>query len=447
MAHSDFILEKPQVQNLIGFVLNDCTSDSGTFLDVNTVISSCAGLVLESSENCLTFFHHTTEAYFRQTRDKWFPDAAEEQAEICCKYLCMDAFAAGPCLSDDEWEERLAQHPFYIHAALAWGLHARKALEKHKDETDTAARDRVYRAIMNFLRSDVKVQAAVQALKVDDTESHSSGWSQVYPKQWTNIHLAAYFGLTEVLDTILDTILPEDDAIWDTSIDGIYSPIIVAAERGHHSTLSFMLGKLIDRTGRPRTGLYGMVSQLALAGAAQNGHEANVRLLLTYDADPNGASGSITPLYYAVKHGHTDVVETLLEYGADPNLKTDVEGPLGLAFKNGHDGIVTLLMKHGASFDKTNPDLADSTIQQIGISPEIIPFMLKEGVGVNYRNEDGFTALHLCAINGDIEAVRILLDNGADASIMDNDGATSLEYAMDAGNEGVVDLILERISQ
>ncbi|KAF4827196.1 Ankyrin-3 [Colletotrichum tropicale] len=439
MAHSDYILEKPQAQNLIGFILNDCASDSGTFLDVNAVISSCAGLVLESSENCLTFFHHTTEEYFRQKRDTWFPDAAEEQTEICCKYLSMDAFAGGPCLSDDEWEERLLQHPFYIHAALAWGLYARKALDKHKDATD---KDRVRGAILEFLRRDVKVQAAVQALKVDDTESHSSGWSQVYPKQWTKIHLAAYFGLTEILDTML----PEDGVLWDTSIDGVYSPIIVAAERGHHSTLSFMLGKLIDRSGRLLTGLYGMVGHLALAGAAQNGHEPNVRLLLTYGADPNGISGSITPLSYAVEDGHTNVVETLLEYGADPNLKTEVEGPLDLAVKNGREDIVTLLIKHGASLDKKGSAPSGSTTPQ-HVNPEIVPFMLKDGVGVNYRNDDGFTALHISAISGHIDTVRILLNHGADATIMDNSGATPLDYAIDGGHEEVVNLILENGSE
>ncbi|KAF5506958.1 Ankyrin-3 [Colletotrichum aenigma] len=442
MAHSDYILEKPQAQNLIGFILNDCASDSGTFLDVNAVISSCAGLVLESSENCLTFFHHTTDEYFRQTRDTWFPGAAEEQTEICCKYLSMDAFAAGPCLSDDEWEERLLQHPFYIHAALAWGLYARKALDKHKDATDTEAKDRVRGAILGFLRRDVNVQAAVQALKVDDTESHSSGWSQVYPKQWTNIHLAAYFGLTEILDTML----PEDGVLWDTSIDGVYSPIIVAAERGHHSTLSFMLGKLIDRSGRLLTGLYGMVGHLALEGAAQNGHEPNVRLLLTYGADPNGIAGSITPLSYAVKDGHTNVVETLLEYGADPNLKTEVEGPLDLAVKNGREDIVTLLIKHGASLDKKGSAPSGSTTPQ-HINPEIVPFMLKDGVGVNYRNDDGFTALHISSISGHIDTVRILLNHGADATIMDNSGATPLDYAIDGGHEEVVNLILENGSE
>lgn len=264
----------------------------------------------------------------------------------------------------------------------------------------------------------------------------------MYPKQWTNIHLAAYFGLTEILDTML----PEDGVLWDTSIDGVYSPIIVAAERGHHSTLSFMLGKLIDRSGRLLTGLYGIVGHLALEGAAQNGHEPNVRLLLTYGADPNGIAGSITPLSYAVKDGHTNVVETLLEYGADPNLKTEVEGPLDLAVKNGREDIVTLLIKHGASLNKKGSAPSGSTTPQ-HINPEIVPFMLKDGVGVNYRNDDGFTALHISSISGHIDTVRILLNHGADATIMDNSGATPLDYAIDGGHEEVVNLILENGSE
>ncbi|EQB44770.1 hypothetical protein CGLO_16443 [Colletotrichum gloeosporioides Cg-14] len=442
MAHSDYVLEKPQIQDLTAFILHDGTSDKEASMDANSVLSHCAGLVMETSGGSLVFFHPTTEAYLLQTRDKWCPNAEEDQTKVCCKYLSMDAFAAGPCLSDDEWEERFVQHPFYIHAALAWGLYARKALDKHKGARDTAAIDSVREAIMNFLGRDMMVQAAVQALKVDDTGLHSPGWSQLYPKQWTNIHLAAYFGLTEIVETML----PENGVVWDNTIDGVYSPIIVAAERGHHSTLSFMLGKLTDRSGRSLTGLYGMVSHLALAGAAQNGHEPNVRLLLTYGADPNGTVGSITPLCYAVEDGHFNVVETLLEYGADPNLKTEVEAPLDLAIKNDQQDLVTLLIKHGASLDKTGSAPSGLTTPQ-HINPEIVPFMLKDGVGVNYRNDDGFTALHISAISGHIDTVRILLNHGADASIMDNAGATPLDYAIDGGHEEVVNLILENGSE
>jgi ankyrin repeat domain-containing protein 50 len=79
--------------------------------------------------------------------------------------------------------------------------------------------------------------------------------------------------------------------------------------------------------------------------AAENGHEAVVKLLLeTMDVDSKDTDGQ-TPLSWAAERGHEAVVKLLLETG-----KMDVDSkakygqtPLSWAAQNGHEAVVKLL--------------------------------------------------------------------------------------------------------
>ena len=79
--------------------------------------------------------------------------------------------------------------------------------------------------------------------------------------------------------------------------------------------------------------------------AAQNGHEAVVKLLLANAAeidlaDKNGA----TPIFHAAMQGHGSVVAALLAKGAKVGLATnDGDTPLSMAQDQGHDSVVSLL--------------------------------------------------------------------------------------------------------
>ena len=74
--------------------------------------------------------------------------------------------------------------------------------------------------------------------------------------------------------------------------------------------------------------------------------------------------------------------------------------------------------------------------------------LLEEKSDVNSRDEDGWTALHFAAQGGRVEAVRLLLCNGAEIDAQSSKtGNTALMYAARDGNSGseeVVKLLLER---
>lgn len=63
---------------------------------------------------------------------------------------------------------------------------------------------------------------------------------------------------------------------------------------------------------------------------------------------------------------------------------------------------------------------------------------------VNQTNEAGLAPLHVAALLGREEGLKILLDRGAKLEITDNKGRTALHYAAKFGNSGIVALLLQR---
>ncbi|CAE6432524.1 unnamed protein product [Rhizoctonia solani] len=64
---------------------------------------------------------------------------------------------------------------------------------------------------------------------------------------------------------------------------------------------------------------------------------------------------------------------------------------------------------------------------------------------VNSRDEFEYTPLHLATDRGHLEVVRLLLDKGANPSLKDQDGDTSLEIATAAKHQAIVELLQEHL--
>ncbi len=162
-----------------------------------------------------------------------------------------------------------------------------------------------------------------------------------------------------------------------------------------------------------------------------------------------------------------EVIELLIAAGSDPNAvcRTYRGGPaqntVGLLTSSGHpreagltlamvsalarggarlDGVYALLARlFEAGWSSQSPgaladldpasDLAGRTLVEAAMLGEVqlALNLLAADVDINARREDGATALHQAAFNGDAELVERLLSRGADASLRDNvfDGAAA----------------------
>jgi ankyrin repeat protein len=74
----------------------------------------------------------------------------------------------------------------------------------------------------------------------------------------------------------------------------------------------------------------------------------------------------------------------------------------------------------------------------------IVSLLLENGANVNVKDEDGCTPLHFASMEGQDAVVSLLLENGADVNAKNDYGNTPLHKAGYNGHEAVVSLLLEK---
>ncbi|XP_047336713.1 protein VAPYRIN-LIKE-like [Impatiens glandulifera] len=186
-----------------------------------------------------------------------------------------------------------------------------------------------------------------------------------------------------------------------------------------------------------------------------------IELLLSRfpDTDLNSVdSKGRTPLHAAAIHGRVDIIKTLISHGADTDAM-DGKGwtPLHCTAAEGHTEAAKILInnswisKHAITSDgKTAFALAIESghitlyntlhlgdeLQRAARLEDIhsMKSCLVEGVDVNGRDQNGWTALHRAAFKGRMESVKLLIEHGAEVNAVDDGGRTALELAMETGH-------------
>ena len=93
--------------------------------DQEEILSSTAGLVtVDGDKNAVRLVHLTLQEYFNQevNRDRWFPHAEVDMANVCLSYLNFDDFSnLGE--GEDEFDSYQEEYPFLAYASQYWGVH------------------------------------------------------------------------------------------------------------------------------------------------------------------------------------------------------------------------------------------------------------------------------------------------------------------------------------
>ncbi|MBU1341834.1 MAG: ankyrin repeat domain-containing protein [Proteobacteria bacterium] len=140
-----------------------------------------------------------------------------------------------------------------------------------------------------------------------------------------------------------------------------------------------------------------------LIRALEDGNLKMAELLLKHGADPltKGDEGR-TPFLMAVYKGYLDLAKKFHEKGADPN---DI--PWGMPF-----GTLQL------AYEESKGDRR-----------EIIPYLIGIGADVNWQDKNGETPLHLAAKKGDAWFFELLIKNGANPRLKNEDGESAFDLA------------------
>ncbi|KAL7057529.1 hypothetical protein AAHC03_016886 [Spirometra sp. Aus1] len=299
-----------------------------------------------------------------------------------------------------------------------------------------------------------RAAVARQLLQVKSDNVNAEGRNGLTP-----LHMAVHYNHVQLVELLLDHGA-------DASCARGFSPLHLAAKRGRAAVARQLLQVKSDNVNAEgRNGL------TPLHMAVHYNHVQLVELLLDHGADASCAAGNgYTALHIAAKKNHQDIASLLLADDHDNHRSTNAESrsgftPLHLASQEGNVDMVGLLLLNGAEpnhqakngltplhlaaqEDRVNvaqqlvSSGADiSAVSHAGYTPlhtachfgrlNMVRYLLSlaDRVDVNRTTKMGFTPLHLAAQQGHSQIASLLLEHGADANLLNEQGLTAAHIA------------------
>jgi len=307
---------------------------------------------------------------------------------------------------------------------------------------------------------DVETVRALAASGADMTVTRGDGMNP--------LHLAAERGHVDMARVLIDAGAPYDAV---TRI-GAYTPLHVASRRGSGEIVRLLLDAGADPTRLTTTS---GVTALHLAAAAVNGVDA-VAALLEAGADPDAVevSAGQTPLMFAAAANRAASIERLIAGGADPGIETDVVDVLQhlIADRDAARYLRRTIQNFreaeggGDDWEPSAEQIQEAVRQQRAYLMTGEPYREYDPEElVTYRPDypggpdvprppyretlvgktGGMTALLFAAREGKVEAVRALLDGGADIDQVSGGDRTSPLVL--AALNGQFDVALELVAR
>lgn len=186
----------------------------------------------------------------------------------------------------------------------------------------------------------------------------------------------------------------------------------------------------------------------ALAWAAHWGDLATAERLIRAGAKVNTPNRyGVTPLWLACSNSNAEMAQRLLAAGANPNTALPSgETPLMTAARTGNVELVKALLARGARGNAAEQRRGQTALMWAVAEqhPEVTRILLTHGADVHARSKGGFTPLLFAAQSGDLESARILLTAGADVNESTPEDGTALVVASASGHEAVAIFLLDK---
>ena len=173
----------------------------------------------------------------------------------------------------------------------------------------------------------------------------------------------------------------------------------------------------------------------ALMIASLKGNLDAINILLNAEADASICNAeSDTCLHYATFGDcSSEVLQAIICHAADVNAANKYsQTPLQIACQEGAEDAIIVLLNAGAdpNFAGPNGDTCLHYVARKFSSPEVLKAIISHGVDVYATDKDNRTALMIACMKGNINAINVLLNAGADLKIADAGANTCLHYAV-----------------
>ncbi len=161
----------------------------------------------------------------------------------------------------------------------------------------------------------------------------------------------------------------------------------------------------------------------------------------------------MTLLDKACDHGATEVVAKLIALGANINLVDNLHITTALhrAVFKGKPEIVELLLDNGALVDQTGPENRTALMAASFFKDEkhekVLELLIKHDADINKIDAYGFSALEYAATSGNANAIKTLLNAGADLNHKTSDGKTAADIAFEFAHIEVVNILTSHGAQ